>query len=173
MIPIAGSAYTYTYATMGELIAWIIGWDLILEYAVSNMAVSVGFSASQARTLIEVQEALTLETLATKQDIERLDHKIEQDIERLNHKLEQHIERLDHKIDKLELALGRARRIDLRRRNQAFLRPGLCCRSTGGSLPDTAIVTREDSRARCVIKKGMRVSVQPGIIASKRRASIG
>ena len=45
MIPIAGSAYTYTYATLGELIAWIIGWDLILEYAVSNMAVSVGFSA--------------------------------------------------------------------------------------------------------------------------------
>ena len=45
MIPVAGSAYTYTYATMGELIAWIIGWDLILEYAVSNMAVSVGFSA--------------------------------------------------------------------------------------------------------------------------------
>jgi len=44
MIPIAGSAYTYTYATMGEIIAWIIGWDLILEYAVSNMAVSVGFS---------------------------------------------------------------------------------------------------------------------------------
>jgi APA family basic amino acid/polyamine antiporter len=45
MIPIAGSAYTYTYATMGELVAWIIGWDLILEYAVSNMAVSVGFAA--------------------------------------------------------------------------------------------------------------------------------
>src|SRR6202007_1063350 len=45
MIPIAGSAYTYTYATMGELIAWIIGWDLILEYAVSHMGVSVGFSA--------------------------------------------------------------------------------------------------------------------------------
>lgn len=44
MIPIAGSAYTYTYATLGELIAWIIGWDLILEYAVSNMAVAVGFS---------------------------------------------------------------------------------------------------------------------------------
>jgi APA family basic amino acid/polyamine antiporter len=36
MIPIAGSAYTYTYATMGELIAWIIGWDLILEYMVSR-----------------------------------------------------------------------------------------------------------------------------------------
>lgn len=45
MIPIAGSAYTYTYATMGEIVAWIIGWDLILEYAVSNMAVAVGFSA--------------------------------------------------------------------------------------------------------------------------------
>ena len=45
MIPIAGSAYTYTYATLGELVAWIIGWDLILEYAVSNMAVRVGFSA--------------------------------------------------------------------------------------------------------------------------------
>src|SRR5213075_767882 len=45
MIPIAGSAYTYTYATMGEIIAWIIGWDLILEYAVSNMTVSVGFAA--------------------------------------------------------------------------------------------------------------------------------
>jgi APA family basic amino acid/polyamine antiporter len=45
MIPIAGSAYTYTYATMGELIAWIIGWDLILEYAFSNMAVSVGFAS--------------------------------------------------------------------------------------------------------------------------------
>ena len=45
MIPIAGSAYTYTYATMGELIAWIIGWDLILEYAGSNMSVSVGFAA--------------------------------------------------------------------------------------------------------------------------------
>ena len=44
MIPIAGSAYTYAYATLGELIAWIIGWDLILEYAVSNMAVAVGFS---------------------------------------------------------------------------------------------------------------------------------
>ncbi len=45
MIPIAGSAYTYTYATLGELTAWIIGWDLILEYAFSNMSVSVGFAA--------------------------------------------------------------------------------------------------------------------------------
>ncbi|HZZ19952.1 MAG TPA: amino acid permease [Opitutaceae bacterium] len=43
MIPIAGSAYTYCYATLGEIVAWIIGWDLILEYAVSNVAVAVGF----------------------------------------------------------------------------------------------------------------------------------
>ncbi|MBM3728473.1 MAG: amino acid permease [Acidobacteria bacterium] len=45
MIPIAGGAYTYAYAALGEIVAWIIGWDLILEYAVSNMAVAVGFSA--------------------------------------------------------------------------------------------------------------------------------
>ncbi len=44
MIPIAGSAYTYSYATLGELFAWIIGWDLILEYAVSNVAVAVSFA---------------------------------------------------------------------------------------------------------------------------------
>ena len=44
MIPVAGSAYTYAYATMGELIAWIIGWDLILEYLVGAAAVSVGWS---------------------------------------------------------------------------------------------------------------------------------
>jgi basic amino acid/polyamine antiporter, APA family len=44
MIPIAGSAYTYAYATLGEIFAWILGWDLILEYAVSNMSVAVGFS---------------------------------------------------------------------------------------------------------------------------------
>src|SRR5438874_5640792 len=44
MIPVSGSAYTCSYATMGELIAWIIGWDLILEYAVGNMAVAVSWS---------------------------------------------------------------------------------------------------------------------------------
>jgi APA family basic amino acid/polyamine antiporter len=44
MIPVSGSAYTYSYATMGELVAWIIGWDLILEYLVSAAAVSVGWS---------------------------------------------------------------------------------------------------------------------------------
>jgi basic amino acid/polyamine antiporter, APA family len=44
MIPVSGSAYTYSYATLGEIIAWIIGWDLILEYAVGNMAVAVSWS---------------------------------------------------------------------------------------------------------------------------------
>src|SRR5579864_1655971 len=41
MIPIAGSAYSYSYATMGELVGWIIGWDLVLEYAVGAAAVAV------------------------------------------------------------------------------------------------------------------------------------
>src|SRR3954469_14173960 len=44
MVPIAGSAYTYAYATIGEFIAWIIGWDLILEYALSVSTVAVGWS---------------------------------------------------------------------------------------------------------------------------------
>ncbi|HXH27629.1 MAG TPA: amino acid permease [Candidatus Polarisedimenticolia bacterium] len=45
MIPIAGSAYTYAYATLGEMIAWIIGWDLIIEYAVGNIAVAISWSS--------------------------------------------------------------------------------------------------------------------------------
>jgi APA family basic amino acid/polyamine antiporter len=44
MIPIAGSAYTYSYATMGELVAWVIGWDLVLEYAVGAATVSIAWS---------------------------------------------------------------------------------------------------------------------------------
>src|SRR5438445_11491108 len=44
MVPVAGSAYTYAYATMGELFAWIIGWDLILEYAVGSATVAHGWS---------------------------------------------------------------------------------------------------------------------------------
>ncbi len=45
MVPVAGSAYTYAYATLGELVAWIIGWDLIIEYAVGNVAVAISWSA--------------------------------------------------------------------------------------------------------------------------------
>ncbi len=44
-VPISGSAYTYAYATLGELVAWIIGWDLILEYAVGAVTVAIGWSA--------------------------------------------------------------------------------------------------------------------------------
>jgi len=44
MIPVAGSAYTYSYAALGEVVAWIIGWDLILEYAVGNVAVAISWS---------------------------------------------------------------------------------------------------------------------------------
>ena len=44
LVPIAGSAYTYGYATLGELFAWIIGWDLILEYALSATTVAIGWS---------------------------------------------------------------------------------------------------------------------------------
>jgi basic amino acid/polyamine antiporter, APA family len=52
MIPIAGSAYTYSYATLGEIFAWIIGWDLILEYVVSNVAVAISFSAYTKAQLV-------------------------------------------------------------------------------------------------------------------------
>jgi basic amino acid/polyamine antiporter, APA family len=51
MIPIAGSAYTYSYATLGEVFAWMIGWDLILEYAVGSMTVAVGWSGYFQRIL--------------------------------------------------------------------------------------------------------------------------
>ncbi len=44
LVPIAGSAYTYGYATLGELFAWIIGWDLVLEYALSATTVAIGWS---------------------------------------------------------------------------------------------------------------------------------
>ncbi|HJU12523.1 MAG TPA: amino acid permease [Candidatus Binataceae bacterium] len=63
MIPIAGSAYSYSYATMGELVGWIIGWDLVLEYAVGAAAVAVGWSGYLNVILrgmgIHLPEALT------------------------------------------------------------------------------------------------------------------
>src|SRR5579864_3737554 len=51
MIPIAGSAYTYSYTTMGELVAWIIGWDLVLEYAVGAATVAISWSQYFNRVL--------------------------------------------------------------------------------------------------------------------------
>jgi len=51
MVPISGSAYTYSYATLGEVIAWIIGWDLIIEYAVGNIAVAISW-ANYFKTLL-------------------------------------------------------------------------------------------------------------------------
>src|ERR1043165_3886049 len=51
MIPVAGSAYTYSYATMGELVAWIIGWDLVLEYAVGAATVAIAWSEYANRVL--------------------------------------------------------------------------------------------------------------------------
>src|SRR5438309_9110348 len=52
MVPVAGSAYTYSYATLGELIAWIIGWDLIIEYAIGNVAVALSW-ANYFNTFLE------------------------------------------------------------------------------------------------------------------------
>jgi APA family basic amino acid/polyamine antiporter len=52
IVPISGSAYTYSYATLGELIAWIIGWDLIIEYAVGNIAVAISW-ANYFKTFIK------------------------------------------------------------------------------------------------------------------------
>jgi len=54
MIPVAGSAYTYAYATMGELVAWIIGWDLVLEYSLSSSTVAVGWSGYAVTLLREM-----------------------------------------------------------------------------------------------------------------------
>src|SRR5690242_2869085 len=51
MVPISGSAYTYSYATLGEVVAWIIGWDLIIEYAVGNIAVAISW-ANYFKTLV-------------------------------------------------------------------------------------------------------------------------
>jgi basic amino acid/polyamine antiporter, APA family len=52
LVPISGSAYTYAYATLGEIIAWIIGWDLIIEYAVGNVAVAIS-CANYFKTLVQ------------------------------------------------------------------------------------------------------------------------
>jgi APA family basic amino acid/polyamine antiporter len=53
MVPVAGSAYTYSYATLGELVAWIIGWDLLIEYAIGNVAVAISWANYFNTFLIE------------------------------------------------------------------------------------------------------------------------
>jgi APA family basic amino acid/polyamine antiporter len=64
MVPISGSAYTYTYATLGELVAWIIGWDLIIEYAIGSVAVAISWAEFFNRLLrnlgIHIPEWLTV-----------------------------------------------------------------------------------------------------------------
>ncbi len=52
MVPVSGSAYTYSYATLGELVAWIIGWDLLIEYAIGNVAVAISW-ANYMNTLLD------------------------------------------------------------------------------------------------------------------------
>ena len=80
MVPISGSAYTYSYATLGELVAWIIGWDLIIEYAIGNVAVAISWAEFFNRLLrnlgIHIPDWLTSnyrtaspETLAAAPDI--------------------------------------------------------------------------------------------------------
>jgi APA family basic amino acid/polyamine antiporter len=54
MIPVSGSAYTYSYGTMGEMVAWIVGWALVLEYAIAASAVSVGWSGYMVRLVEEI-----------------------------------------------------------------------------------------------------------------------
>jgi APA family basic amino acid/polyamine antiporter len=58
MVPVAGSAYTYAYATLGELFAWIIGWDLVLEYAVGSATVATGWSGYFQNVLAKIHVAL-------------------------------------------------------------------------------------------------------------------
>jgi amino acid transporter len=67
MIPISGSAYTYAYASFGELIAWIIGWDLLLEYAIGNIAIAISWSSYLTTFLsgfgLKIPEYMTMDFL--------------------------------------------------------------------------------------------------------------
>ncbi len=65
MIPVAGSAYTYTYATMGEFLAWTVGWALVLEYAIAASAVSVGWSGFFTGTILKETFGIALPTYLT------------------------------------------------------------------------------------------------------------
>jgi len=77
-IPVAGSAYTYAYASFGELIAWIIGWDLLMEYAIGNIAVAISWSTYFVNFLegfrIHVPEYLTLDYFSAFKGHEAIQH---------------------------------------------------------------------------------------------------
>lgn len=77
MIPVAGSAYTYAYASFGELIAWIIGWDLLMEYAIGNIAVAISWSEYFTTLLagynIHIPEYLTMDFLSASRGFDKVD----------------------------------------------------------------------------------------------------
>lgn len=77
MIPVAGSAYTYAYASFGELIAWIIGWDLLMEYAIGNIAVAISWSDYFTSLLagygIQIPQYLTMDFLSASRGFEKVD----------------------------------------------------------------------------------------------------
>ncbi len=77
MLPIAGSAYTYAYASFGELIAWIIGWDLIMEYAIGNIAVAISwsdyFTTLVAGYGLHIPEYLTMDFLTASRGFAKID----------------------------------------------------------------------------------------------------
>src|SRR5581483_4692846 len=76
MVPVAGSAYTYAYATLGELFAWIIGWDLVLEYAVGSATVATGWSGYFQNVLAKMGIVLpaTLQTSPWRYDPHSVNH---------------------------------------------------------------------------------------------------
>lgn len=80
MAPVSGSAYTYAFSTLGEFIAWIIGWALVLEYAVGNMAVAVGWTGSVKALLdsfgVHLPTFLTSNTIDTVSSLESVDPSI-------------------------------------------------------------------------------------------------
>src|SRR3982751_3245569 len=69
-VPVSGSAYTYSYVSFGEIFAWIIGWDLLMEYAIGNIAVAVSWSQYFVRVLdgfnIHIPEWLTMDYFSAK-----------------------------------------------------------------------------------------------------------
>jgi APA family basic amino acid/polyamine antiporter len=77
MLPIAGSAYTYAYASFGELVAWIIGWDLIMEYAIGNIAVAISwsdyFTTLVAGYGVRIPEYLTMDFLTASRGFAKVD----------------------------------------------------------------------------------------------------